>query len=60
VGDYVYLADEDGVTHIFEAAREFKAIGTGKLSEALYATPAFVAGKIYIRGDKNLFCIGSQ
>ncbi len=60
VGDYVYLADEDGVTHIFEAARKFKAVGTGKLSEALYATPAFVAGKIYIRGDKNLFCIGSQ
>ncbi|MFQ5810299.1 MAG: PQQ-binding-like beta-propeller repeat protein, partial [Armatimonadota bacterium] len=60
VGSYIYIADLDGVTHIFEAGREFKAVGTCDLGEPVLATPAFVAGRIYIRGEKHLYCVGAE
>jgi outer membrane protein assembly factor BamB len=55
----VYLTDTQGVTHIFEAGPQFKALGSGKVGEAVLATPALVGGRIYLRGDKHLFCIGA-
>lgn len=60
VGKAVYLTDDKGITHIFEAGTKFKALGTGKVGEAVAATPAFIAGKIYLRGAKTLFAIGSK
>ena len=58
VGDRVYAIDVAGVVHIFGAAPEYKEIGTIALGEPVHATPAFMDGRIYIRGDNNLFCIG--
>ena len=58
-GKLVYATDVEGVTHIFSAARQFAAAGTGKIGEPVRATPAFVDGRIYIRGEKNLYCIGA-
>lgn len=60
VGKSVYLTDEKGVTHIFEAGPQFKALGSGKVGEPVHATPVFVDGKIYMRGTKTLFAIGSK
>ncbi len=58
-GSRVYVADTDGVMHIFETGRRFKAVGTAPLGEPVHATPAFVAGKIYIRSEKHLYCVGA-
>ena len=60
VGKAVYLTDDKGVTHIFEAGPSFKALGSGKVGEAVRATPAFIDGKIYLRGAKSLFAVGSK
>lgn len=54
----VYFLDVDGVMHIFNAGKELKLIGESKLGESAAATPAFLNGKIYIRGENNLYCIG--
>ena len=59
VGDRVYLMDNKGVTHIFNANREFELIGEPALGENAVTIPAFMPGRIYIRGDENLYCIGS-
>lgn len=59
VGSNVYLLDTAGVMHIFAAARQFKAIGTGKIGEGATATPAYVGGKIFIRGKTRLYCVGA-
>lgn len=59
VGNRVYLSDGDGVTHIFEAARQYKAVGQGKIGEPITATPAFVDGRIYLRGETHLYCVGA-
>jgi outer membrane protein assembly factor BamB len=54
----VYFLDISGVMHIFNAGKELKLIGESKLGESASATPAFLNGKIYIRGESNLYCIG--
>jgi outer membrane protein assembly factor BamB len=54
----VYFLDVTGVMHIFNAGKELKLIGESKLGESADATPAFLNGKIYIRGENNLYCIG--
>jgi outer membrane protein assembly factor BamB len=58
VGDKVYLMDMNGVMFIFKADKEFQLIGTCELGEKAVTIPAFSQGRIYIRGDKHLFCIG--
>jgi len=54
----IFMMDNDGVMRIYEFAREMKLISENKLGEKAGTTPAFADGKIYIRGDKNLYCIG--
>jgi outer membrane protein assembly factor BamB len=56
--DKVYLMDKTGTMHIFKADKEFSVIGEPKLGEKSACTPAFSEGRIYIRGEKNLYCVG--
>ncbi|UCH92939.1 MAG: hypothetical protein JSV88_21960 [Candidatus Aminicenantes bacterium] len=60
VGDKVYLMDMNGVMHIFKADKQFQLISTCELGEKAVTIPAFSPGRIYIRGDKHLFCIGKE
>lgn len=58
VGDKIYIIDKEGVTHIFKADKEFVSLGENVLGEKVVSTPAFTDGRIFIRADKNLYCIG--
>ncbi|MCD4699814.1 MAG: PQQ-binding-like beta-propeller repeat protein, partial [Phycisphaerae bacterium] len=60
VGERVYLISIEGVTIIIEAAGKYKEIARNELGEKVYASPAFMDGRIYIRGEKNLFCISNE
>jgi outer membrane protein assembly factor BamB len=59
VGDKLYLLSEEGVMHIAQTGPEYQEITTCELGEECFASPAFVDGRIYIRGAENLYCIGS-
>jgi outer membrane protein assembly factor BamB/uncharacterized protein YneF (UPF0154 family) len=54
----VYLLDRTGLMHIFKADKEFLSLGEPALGEKTVSTPAFSNGRIYLRGEKNLYCIG--
>ncbi len=54
----LFMMDNDGVMRVYEFAKEMKLISENKLGEKAGTTPAFANGKIYIRGEKNLYCIG--
>jgi outer membrane protein assembly factor BamB len=54
----LFMMDNDGVMRIYEFAKTMKLISENKLGEKAGTTPAFADGKIYIRGDKDLYCIG--
>jgi hypothetical protein len=43
--------------HIIEAGPAFKLVSEAPLGETADCTPAFSDKKIYIRGNKNLYCI---
>ncbi len=58
-GDRLYLLSEEGVMHIGQTGPEYQEVTRCELGETCQASPAFVAGRIYIRGEKNLYCIGS-
>lgn len=58
VGDRIYVADIAGVVHIFKDCATFELIAQVNMGEAIYGTPAFMDGRLYIRGDEFLYCIG--
>ena len=60
VGDKVYLVSEKGKVFVLLAGDEFKQVTVSDLGEGCYASPAFVDGRMFIRGEKNLFCIGEK
>ncbi len=59
VGEHLYLLSEKGTMLILDAGSEYKQIGQNQLDEKCRACPAFQDGRIYIRGDKNLYAIGA-
>lgn len=57
----IYVVDEKGTTYVFEASREaFKLVATNPLGERTLASPAISGGRIYIRTDDALYCIGES
>jgi outer membrane protein assembly factor BamB len=60
VGNNLYLLSEKGIMFIAEAESEYKELAKCELGEKCHASPAFADGRIYIRGVKNLYCIGSS
>jgi outer membrane protein assembly factor BamB len=54
----ILLTSEDGDTFIVKAGPKHEMLGTNSIGEAVYASPAVADGRIFIRGEKNLYCIG--
>ena len=54
----LFLLSEEGVMYIAEVGPEYKEVGKCELGERCHASPAFVDGRIYIRGTEHLYCIG--
>jgi outer membrane protein assembly factor BamB len=55
----ILMTSEDGDTFIVKAGPKHEVLGTNSIGEPVYASPAIADGRIFIRGEKNLYCIGS-
>jgi outer membrane protein assembly factor BamB len=55
----IMLTSEDGDTFVLKAGPKYEVMGTNSLGEPIYASPALAQGKIFIRGEKNLYCIST-
>ncbi|MGH9195147.1 MAG: PQQ-binding-like beta-propeller repeat protein, partial [Acidimicrobiia bacterium] len=53
----ILLVSEDGDTFLLKAGPTHEVLHTNALGEAVYASPAISQGAIFIRGEKNLYCI---
>jgi outer membrane protein assembly factor BamB len=60
VADRIYIIDESGTTQIFKMGAEFELLGTADIGEPVYATPALVNDRIYVRSLAHLFCIQAE
>ena len=58
-GSRVYLFGDEGRAYILEPTdSECKRIAESQLGENCVTSPALQDGRIYIRGQQHLFCIG--
>ena len=54
----VFMMDNDGVMRVYEFGNEMKLVSENTLGETAGTSPAYMDGHIYIRGERNLYCIG--
>ena len=54
----IYAVSDSGEVYVFEAAPSFKLLGKSGIGESVSASPAVADNRMFIRGDKHLFCIG--
>ena len=59
-GDKVVAVNEDGAVFVFKAAAKFERLGGGDLKQQVKATPAIADGRLYVRGEHDLFCFGKK
>lgn len=59
VNGRMFWSSDDGDTFVFKPGPTFEILGTNSLSEPIVTSPAIAAGRIYIRGARHLFAIGS-
>ena len=57
-GDTLYLVARSGEVFILKCGRQYEDIGRAHIGEPSDCSPAFVNGRILIRGITHLFCIG--
>ncbi len=55
----ILMTSEDGDTFIVKAGPQHQILGPNSVGEPVYASPAIADGRIFIRGEKNLYCIGT-
>jgi outer membrane protein assembly factor BamB len=53
------MSSEDGDTFIVKAGPAHEVVRTNSIGEPIYSTPALAGGKIFIRGEKHLYCISN-
>ncbi|MGI8603957.1 MAG: PQQ-binding-like beta-propeller repeat protein [Verrucomicrobiales bacterium] len=54
----IYAVADNGETIVLAAGQEFKILSRNPIGEKVQASPAISNGRIFIRGEKRLFCIG--
>jgi outer membrane protein assembly factor BamB len=54
----IYMVDEAGDTVVFRSGREFDVVARNRIGERTVASPALADGRIYIRTDRAIYCIG--
>lgn len=54
---HVFFVADDGTTKVVKAGPEPSVVEENPLGEYSFASPAIANGRIYIRGEKNLYCI---
>jgi len=56
----ILLTSEDGDTYVIKAGSKHEILATNTVGEPVYASPAISDGMIFIRGEKNLYCISNK
>ena len=59
-GDRLFLVANDGTVHVLKAAGKFEKLGRGVLGEATQSTPAIARGRMYLRTESHLICVGGN
>ncbi len=58
-GRDLFILGQNGAGFICAASRDYQPISTCQLNDEFLASPAFAGGRIFLRGETNLYCLGS-
>jgi outer membrane protein assembly factor BamB len=57
----LYATSDKGLTTVFKAdPGGYQPVATNSLGEFCYATPAVSGGRMFLRTDQHLYCIGTN
>ena len=56
----VYATSIAGDVYVFAAEPTFRLLARNEFGEAVRATAAVADGRLYIRGERRLYCIGKS
>ncbi len=56
----ILLTSDDGQTFVVKAGASHEILGSNSIGEPVHASLALADGKIFIRGEKSLYCIGNS
>jgi len=56
----ILITSEDGDTFVIKAGPAHEVVRTNSIGEPVYASPAIAHGKVFIRGETHLYCIGNK
>jgi len=59
-GGLVYFTSDDGDTTVVRPGPKYESVAANNLGEACFASAAISQGQIFLRGEKSLFCIGTD
>ena len=57
-GSQLYLGTDKGVFIVAQTGPEYKELSRPDMGEEILASPAFLPGRMFVRGKAHLFCIG--
>ena len=60
VNGKLFFTNEQGETFVLKPGPETEVLHVNRLGEKTLASPALVEGRWYIRGERNLYCIGKK
>ena len=58
--DRIYFTGVNGTVTVLRAGGEFKVLARNQIGEQIVSSPAVTGGRIFLRGEKHLFCIGTK
>lgn len=56
----IYAPTEDGDVFVFAAEPRFKLLAQNSLGDRFIASPAVADGRLYLRGQHHLYCVGTK
>lgn len=56
----VYMPNDEGVTTVIKPGKAFEMVARNEIGEQMIASAAISNGKIFLRGEEHLFCIGNK
>lgn len=59
-GGLVYFVSDEGVTTVVQPGETFQRVARNELGERCFASPALSQGRLLLRGDRHLFCVGAR
>jgi outer membrane protein assembly factor BamB len=55
-----YMPNDEGVITVIRPGPKFEYLAKNPIGERMFASPAVSRGKLYLRGERNIYCIGQR